>query len=588
MAEKNSSQRKKGNAFGKLMLYIKPLWGILAVIVLFSLLGSGFNVVIPNFTKGIVDETQKGITGNFDKEATLTYIFSTMGLLAASFFCTLLQSWVSPLLSQKTAQRMRQQINQKANRIPLNYFDTTPEGETLSTMTNDIDVLSSSFSSTLPALITSAATLIGCIVFMFITSPVLAITTIIATILGLFSATVVVSKGQPYFKSNQNLVAKLNAQVNEDVKGHMVIKAFNAEGDVIDEFDQVNEELFDSTWKSQLVTSLMIPLGLLTNNLSYIAVCVVGAFMVMSGHIGIGTVVAFIQFAQIFASPVSQISQAVGSVQPALAAGDRIFAMLEQDEMKDEGKMAVSEDAVKGEVIFDHVKFGYHPENIIVHDFSCHVKPGQKVAIVGPTGAGKSTLINLLTRFYEVNGGDIKIDGTSIYDMSRETLHNLISMVLQETWTFQGSIRDNIVYSKKGVTDEQLKSVIESCGLSDFVKLSSDGLDTILGEEADISAGQKQLITIARAMLDDAPILILDEATSSVDTRTEKLISAAVDRLMEGRTGFVIAHRLSTIKNADLILVLKDGDIIEMGTHNELMAKKGFYADLYMSQFDNQ
>ncbi|MCR4749975.1 MAG: ABC transporter ATP-binding protein/permease [Lachnospiraceae bacterium] len=580
--------KKKKGTFANLMLYIKPLWGVLAAVVILSLMGSVFNVLIPNFTRGIVDETQKGITGTFDSKTTLNYMFTTLLLMGAMFLCGLLQSFISPLLSQRTAQRMRKQINLKSNRIPLNYFDTTPEGEVLSTMTNDIDVLSSSFSSTLPAFVTSVATVTGCIVMMLLTSPALAVTTIISTIIGLALTALVISKGQPYFMSNQNLVAKLNARVNEDIKGHLIIKSFNAENEVTDAFDEINGALFESTWKSQLVSSLMIPLGLMTNNLSYIAVCVVGAFMVISGDIGIGTVVAFIQFAQIFASPVSQISQAAGSIQPALAAGNRIFAMMEQDEMSDEGITKASAENVKGEVIFDHVKFGYNPENIIVHDFSCHVKPGQKVAIVGPTGAGKSTLINLLSRFYEVNAGDIRIDGVSIYDMSREDLHNMISMVLQETWTFQGSLRENIVYTKKGVTDEQLMDVVEKCGLGDFVRLSADGLDTVLAEEADISAGQKQLITIARAMLDDAPILILDEATSSVDTRTEKVISEAVDKLMEGRTSFVIAHRLSTIQNANLILVLKDGDIIETGTHEELMVKKGFYADLYMSQFDNQ
>ena len=333
---------------------------------------------------------------------------------------------------------------------------------------------------------------------------------------------------------------------------------------------------------------MMAPLSIFASNFSYILVCIVGALLVLSGNTKIGTIIAFIQYAQIFATPVSQLSQAAGTIQPALAAGDRIFAMLEQPEMEDNGKTQVDVEKIKGEVDFSHVKFGYNPENIIVHDFSCHVKPGQKVAIVGPTGAGKSTLINLLTRFYEVNGGDIRIDGTSIYEMPRETLHSMISMVLQETWTFQGTIRDNIVYSKKNVDDEQLDRVIKDCGLDDFISKCSDGVDTVIAEEADISAGQKQLITIARAMLDDGAILILDEATSSVDTRTEKVISAAIDKLMKGRTSFVIAHRLSTIKNADMILVLKDGDIIEMGNHKELMDKKGFYADLYMSQFDKK
>jgi ATP-binding cassette subfamily B protein len=482
---------------------------------------------------------------------------------------------------------MRQEVNIKANKIPLNYYDTTHEGDTLSTMTNDIDILSTSFSSTLPTLVTAVATIIGCLVLIFVTNPILAVTTIVGSFIGLILSVKVLSMGIPYFKQNRDLLGKINALVNEDIKGHMVVKSFNAEKEVVKEFEKTNKELFESTWKTQLVSYMMAPMSTFANNFSYILVCIVGAILVLNGKTMIGTIVAFIQYVQIFAGAVSQISQSVGEIQPALAAGTRIFALLEQPEMEDKGTAKVSAENVKGEVDFTHIKFGYNPQNIIVHDFSCHVEPGQKIAIVGPTGAGKSTLINLLTRFYEVNGGDIKIDGTSIYDMPRETLHSLISMVLQETWTFRGSIRDNIVYSKKNVTEQWFNEAIKNCGLDDFISKCPNGVDTILAEDADISAGQKQLITIARAMVDDAPILILDEATSSVDTRTEKIISAAIDKLMEGRTSFVIAHRLSTIKNADKILVLKDGDIIEMGTHNELMNRKGFYADLYRSQFDN-
>lgn len=583
-----TSQRKSGGIFGKLLRYIKPLWGILLAVVLVALLGSILTVIAPNFTKNIVNEIQIGITGQFNQEAVSKYIVLTVIVLAASFVCNLIQTFLSPLLSQKTAQKMREQVNAKANKIPLNYFDTTAEGDTLSTMTNDIDTLSTSFSSTLPTLVTSVTTIIGCLALMFYTNWILAITTIAGSITGLMLSMKVLGKGAPYFKKNQNLLGKLNALVNEDIKGHLIVKSFNAEREVIEKFNETNKELFESTWKTQLVSYMMAPLSVFASNFSYIVVCIVGAILVISGNTNIAVVVAFIQYAQIFAGPVSQLTQAAGSIQPALAAGERIFSLFEQPEMEDNGTIRLPAEKIKGEVEFTHVKFGYNPENIIVHDFSCHVKPGQKVAIVGPTGAGKSTLINLLTRFYEVNGGDIKIDGTSIYDMPRETLHSLISMVLQETWTFQGSIRENIVYSKKGVTDELLNRVIRDCGLDDFISKCTDGVDTVLAEDADISAGQKQLITIARAMIDDASILILDEATSSVDTRTEKIISAAIDKLMEGRTSFVIAHRLSTIKNADMILVLKDGDIIEIGTHNELMAKKGFYADLYMSQFDRK
>ncbi len=587
---KNSSahRKKTDGVFGKLLKYIKPFWGILFVIVLMSLSGSILCVLAPNFMKNIVNEIQIGITGEYDEGAVLRYAAVTIIILLASFVCNFIQTYFAPLLSQKTAHKLREQVNIKANRIPLNYFDTNPEGDTLSTMTNDIDILSTSFSSTLPTLVTAIATIIACLILMFLTNWILAVTTIIGCVVGLVISMKVLGKGAPYFKKNQDVLGKLNAHINEDIKGHLIIKSFNAENEVFEDFKRTNNELFESTWKTQLVSYMMSPLAVFANNFSYILVCVVGASLVFTGHAMIGTIVAFIQYAQIFAGPISQISQAAGNIQPALAAGSRIFAMLEQEEMEDDGRTQVDTGKVEGEVDFSHVRFGYTPENIIVHDFSCHVDAGQKVAIVGPTGAGKSTLINLLTRFYEVNGGDIKIDGTSIYEMSRETLHSMISMVLQETWTFQGTIRDNIVYSKKNVSDELLDKVIKDCGLDDFISKCPDRASTIIAEEADISAGQKQLINIARAMIDDAPILILDEATSSVDTRTEKVISEAIDKLMEGRTSFVIAHRLSTIRNANLILVLKDGDIIETGIHDELMAKKGFYADLYMSQFDNQ
>lgn len=580
------NERRKDGTLGKILAYMKPFRGMLVAVVILSLCGSILNVIVPNFTKNIVNLTSEGIQRGFDFDAMMHNALLVVVTLVGAFLCNLVQSFITPALSQGTAQKMRTDLNDKVNRIPLNYFDTTPEGETLSTMTNDIDTLSTSFSNTLPSLVTAIATLVGCVIMMFANNVLLAFVTIVASFLGMLITAKVLSVGSPFFTKNQALMAKLNSEVNEDIKGLLVIKSFNAETEAKEAFNETNANLFDSTWKSQLVASLMSPIALFGNNLSYILVCIVGAWLVISGSAQIGTIIAFISYASLFATPISTISSSSGSIQPALAAGRRIFAMLEQPEMTDEGTQAIRPAATRGEVDFDHVRFGYVPENIIVHDFSLHVRPGQKVAIVGPTGAGKSTLINLLTRYYEVNGGDIRIDGTSIYDMSREALHELVSIVLQETWTFSGSIRDNIVYSKQGVTDAQLEEAIRNCGLDAFVRQCPDGVDAILGEDADISAGQKQLITIARAMVDDAPILILDEATSSVDTRTEAVISEAIDKLLEGRTSFVIAHRLSTIRNADLILVLKDGDVLETGTHDELMAKGGFYAELYMSQFD--
>lgn len=585
--DRNKETQKRENVFLKLLVYMKPWWGIIGIVVVLSLLGSVFGVMIPGYLKNIANEIQKGISGSMNTDAIKQYSAGALLLLLASLLSNFVQSQLSPVLTQRTSQKMRNDVNNKSNKIALNYFDTNPEGEILSTMTNDIEQISASFGSTLPSLFSSAATLLGCTILMFVTNPIMAVTTMVTSLIGVFLSSYVLKKNADNYRNNQNGMAHINSLINENIKGHTVIKAFGAEDEVLTEFRRLNDDLYEASWKSQYASSISMPISAFAGNIGYVAVCVVGAILVMRGHTMIGTIVAFIQYAQLFSSPVSAIMQTVGSIQPALAAGGRVFSFLDQQEMEDNGSKIVEPKEVKGEVEFDHVKFGYIPENIIVHDFSCKVRPGQKIAIVGPTGAGKSTLVNLLTRFYEVSGGDIRIDGTSIYDMKREDLHNLISMVLQETWTFEGSIRENIVYSKKNVSEEVFDEVCRKCGLTELINSFPEGADTILGENCGVSAGQKQLITIARAMIDNSPILILDEATSSVDTRTETLISTALDELMEGRTSFVIAHRLSTIQNANLILVLKDGDIIEMGSHDELMNKGGFYKDLYLSQFEN-
>ncbi len=589
MAEKNNKKKpNNGSTFKKIIKFMRPWLGLFIAMCIFSLLAAVFSVLAPNYMKNIVDEIEKNLSGNIDMDAIKDVAIVSGIILLAGLGCNIITSLISPKLTMVTAEKMRRDINKKANHIPLSYFDTNPEGETLSTMVNDVDTLATAIGNTLPNVMRSITSFVGCIVLMFVTNVILAGTTIVATILGMLITVILMKKGQPYFSKNQSGLAEVNSLINEDIKGHLIIKSFNAENDVIEAFKKSNLALYDSTWKSQFFSSLISPVSTFASNLGYIAVCLVGAILVFSGSASVGIIVAFISYAQLFSGPLSTIAQAGGSFQPAIAAGDRVFALLEQPEMIDDGKTEVSPDKVKGIVDFEHVKFGYVPESIIVHDFSLHVEPGQKVAIVGPTGAGKSTLVNLLMRFYELNGGNIKIDGVPIGEMSRETLHSLISMVLQDTWTFEGSIKENIIYAKQNVTAEQFRRVCDDTGLSEFFEAFPNGADTLLGEESGVSAGQKQLITIARAMLDDSPLLILDEATSSVDTRTEKIISQAIDKLMEGRTSFVIAHRLSTIKNANVILVLKDGDIIETGTHDELMAKKGFYADLYMSQFDNQ
>ncbi|MBO4395329.1 MAG: ABC transporter ATP-binding protein [Eubacterium sp.] len=586
MSKQNNQKKEKG-AFGRLLLYMKPWWGILAAVLVLSLTGAILNVLAPGFIADITNYIEEGINGEMDAEKIWTTAMIAFAILGGSFLCNFIQTMLTPVMSMRTAQKMRRDINEKANKIPLNYFDTNPEGEVLSTMTNDVDTVSQSFANTLPSMIVAVCTILGAFVMMFTMNWILAITTIVASLVGVTISAIILKKSSPLFSMNQNRLAGLNSAVNEDIKGHLVIKSFGAEREVTESFLALNDELYSSTWKSQFATSVLMPVSSFSSNLGYVVVCIVGALLVMKGQTDVGTIVAFISYVKMFSDQVSTVTQSVGNIQPALAGAKRIFTMLENEEMTDEGHTSVDEKKVTGQVSFDHIKFGYVKDHIIINDFSLDVKPGQKVAIVGPTGAGKSTIINLLTRFYELNSGDIRINGTSIYDMPRETLHDLISIVLQDTWTFQASIRDNIIYSKEGVTDELFKKTVDDAGLTEFIRTAPDGADTLIREEGDISSGQKQLITIARAMIKNAPILILDEATSSVDTRTELLIQKALDTLMEGRTSFVIAHRLSTIKNADVILVLKDGDVLETGTHDELMAKKGFYADLYMSQFDN-
>ena len=578
--------KREPGTLAQILAYIRPYQALVIMMVAFVLGSAIMSVVVPTVTKDIVNETQKGIAEGFDFEAIRRSVTLTVAAIAAAFACDLIKALVVPKLAQRTAQRLRFDLGDKVDRIPLAYFDTTPEGETLSTMTNDVDTLSSSLAAIFPGLISSVAMLAASTIVMLATNWVLALVTIVTSLAGMAISAAVLSRGGACFAQHQDLLAQLDAQVNEDVTGLLVIKSFNAEQDVMAAFECTNKALSASARTSEFVSALLGVAAGTANNLSYILVCIVGAALVLGGATDIATVIAFIAYISLFSTPIQKINDSMGAVRSAFAAAERIFAVLGRAEMADEGAHEVSPAQARGEVDFSHVRFGYLPQTTIVHDFSLHVSPGQKVAIVGPTGAGKSTVINLLERFYEADAGDIVIDGVSIYDMSRSTLHALVSMVLQDTWTFQGTIRENIVYAKQGVSDAELEEVVEACGLAALVSQSPQGLDTLLAEDADISVGQKQLITIARAMLDQAPILILDEATSSVDTRTEALIMQAIDRIVEGRTSFVIAHRLSTVRNADAILVLKDGDVAEMGTHDELMAQGGLYAELYQSQFD--
>ena len=459
----------------------------------------------------------------------------------------------------------------------------------LSRVTNDVDMIGQTLNQSVTTFVTAVVMLIGSFVMMFVTNAVMAVAAIVASLLGFVVMFLIMGKSQKFFARQQRYLGDINGHIEETYAGHNVVKAYNAEHMVKKTFNDINYKLYTSAWKSQFFSGLMMPLMTFVGNLGYVAVCVTGAVLVANGSILFGTVIAFTLYVRLFTSPLSQLAQSFTSMQTAAAASERVFEFLEEDQLSDEsGKTAYLDPAkVRGDVTFEHVHFGYDPEKIIINDFSAEAKAGQKVAIVGPTGAGKTTMVNLLMRFYELNSGCIRIDGIPTSDLTRENVHDLFCMVLQDTWLFEGTIRENVVYSKENVTDEDVVRACKAVGLHHFIRTLPKGYDTVLDDKANLSAGQKQLVTIARAMIENAPMLILDEATSSVDTRTEVLIQQAMDKLTRGRTSFIIAHRLSTIRNADLILVMKDGGIIEKGTHEQLLAKNGFYADLYNSQFES-
>ena len=490
--------------------------------------------------------------------------------------------------TQKTSKMLRNDISKKINVLPVGYYHTTSFGDVLSRVTNDVDIIGETMQRSISQLVSAITLLLGAIFMMFTTNVILTITAIITSSLGFLLMKFIMNKSQKYFLAEQNYLGEINGHIEEIYSGHQVVRNYNAEKEVTKAFDKINEKLYISNWKSQFLSGLMMPIMHFVGNFGYVSVCILGAILALKGTISFGVIVAFMLYIRLFTNPLSQIAQVTTELQSTAAASERVFEFLEEKELEDESHKTKKLENVRGEIEFEHVKFGYEGTNkIIIHDFSEHVYPGQKIAIVGPTGAGKTTMVNLLMRFHEINGGTIKIDGIPISELTRENIHKLFGMVLQDTWMFEGTIRENIAYSKENVTDEEIEKVCETVGLSHFIKTLPNGYDTIISDKISLSAGQKQLITIARAMIENAPMLILDEATSSVDTRTEILIQEAMDKLTKGRTSFVIAHRLSTIKNADKILVMKDGDIIESGNHQTLLEKNGFYANLYNSQFED-
>ena len=568
------------SAWGRLMAFARP-WLPMAVIGLVLAMAASIVALMgPDNLRDMSNTIQAGILGEVDLDAIFRTGITLVILYSLSALGHYVQNFLMATFTQRVSRAMRQSISRKINRVPLGYYNEVSFGDVLSRVTNDVDTISQTMNQSLGSLVTAVTMFLGSLIMMFYTNWTMALTAVGSTALGFGLMILIIGRSQKYFFGQQQALGRLNGHVEEIYSGHNVVKAYNGEQGAMNTFNQINGELYRCAWKSQFLSGLMQPLMAFMGNLGYVAVCVVGAVLVKNGDTDFGTIVAFIVYVRQFTNPLSQMAQAATSLQSTAAASTRVFAFLDQPELSDEsGKTeTLPVEQVQGDVEFSHVHFGYTPDKIIIHDFSAHAKPGQKVAIVGPTGAGKTTLVNLLMRFYELNGGEIRIDGKNIADLTRENVHDLFCMVLQDTWLFEGTIRENIVYAKPGVTDQQVEEACRAVGLDHFVHTLPQGYDTVLNDRVNLSAGQKQLVTIARAMIEDAPLLILDEATSSVDTRTEALVQAAMDKLSENRTSFVIAHRLSTIRNADLILVLQDGDIVESGTHQSLLEKGGFYA----------
>ena len=577
---------------GKLFRYIGKYKAAVVVVAIFAIGSTIFNVVCPKVlgkaTTALSEGIMNKITGNGGIDFTYIgkILLFCLGLYVLSVAFSFVQGFIMTGITQKVCYRMRREVSEKINRMPMSYFESRTYGEVLSRITNDIDTMGNGLNQSITQLITSVSTVIGVIVMMLTISPLMTLISVLILPISIMLMMFVIKKSQRFFKQQQEYVGHINGQVEEVYGGHNVIKAFNKENDVRREFHETNETLYKSAWKSQFFSGLMQPIMMFVGNLGYVAVAISGAALAIRGTIQIGDIQAFIQYVKNLTQPVQQVAQVTNMMQQMAAAAERVFELLEEKEEEQIVENPVSTEGIKGEVTFEHVKFGYNPDQIIIKDFSAHVKPGQQVAIVGPTGAGKTTMVKLLMRFYDVNGGAILLDGHNIKDFNRRELRDVFGMVLQDTWLFKGTIMENIRYGRLDATDEEVIAAAKAAHAHRFISALPGGYNMELNEEiTNISQGQKQLLTIARAILADNPVLILDEATSSVDTRTEHRIQRAMDNLMKGRTSFVIAHRLSTIKNADIILVMKDGDIIEQGNHDELMAQNGFYADLYNSQW---
>ncbi len=588
MRAAEKSKRGISGVLRELFSYSSKLKIPMIVAFVFATAGAVLTIIGPNLLSDITDLISDSLFAEIDLEAIASIGILLLVIYGFSAVFTYVEHYIMATVTLDLSKDLRGDLSKKINRVPMKYFHSVPFGDILSRVTNDVSTLQQALANSLPSMISAAAQFVGCLIMMFATEWRMALAAVAVTLLGFLIMALVMLRSQKYFAARQENLGTLNGYIEEMYSGHDVVRISRANRKIKKAFGGMNSTLYDADWRSQFLSGVMQPLMTIVGNLGYVVVCVLGSALAMNGDISFGVIVAFILYVRLFTSPLSTLAQGMTQMQTAAAAGDHIFDFLQEEELPDEtGKKEAPTD-VRGEVEFEHVRFSYpdNPDKIIIKDFSAHILPGQKVAIVGPTGAGKTTMVNLLMRFYELSSGSIRIDGMPTSEMTRESVHNLFSMVLQDTWMFEGTVRENLVYNKTGVSDEELEKACRACGIYHFIETLPKGFDTVLDDSIAVSAGQKQLLTIARAMVQDNPMLILDEATSSVDTRTELITQKAMDQLTEHRTSFVIAHRLSTIRNADLILVMKDGDIIEQGTHDSLLAQGGFYADLYNSQFE--
>jgi ATP-binding cassette subfamily B protein len=582
--------------WGKLIRYLRRYTPVIASALILAGLGAALQILGPNQLRVMTDEIMKGLPRIINDHPVLgaidfTAVFNIGVLLVClygfSAVFSFSESFIMATVTARISKSMRTDVSRKINRLPLKYFDKTSYGDVISRVTNDVDTIGQTLNQSLDNLARAITMFAGALIMMIYNSWILALVSVCSTLIGFAFMTLITRKSQKYFKAQQQGLGDINGHIEEIYSGHNVVKAYNGGKEAKKTFEVMNRSLYESGWKSQFLSGLMMPVMNFIGNFAYVAVCVAGAALAMNGAISFGVIVAFMIYIRLFTQPLSQLAQSAQQLQRTAAAGERVFEFFDEEELAGESQKLTKLENIKGDVEFKNVRFGYERDKTVIHDFSAKVKAGQKIAIVGPTGAGKTTVVNLLMRFYEIDGGEIRLDGIPTNQVTRENTHEQFCMVLQDTWLFEGTIKENIIYAKRGVTDAEVVDVCKAVGIHHFIRTLPQGYDTVLNDKANLSAGQKQLVTIARAMIQNAPLLILDEATSSVDTRTERHVQEAMDALTRGRTSFVIAHRLSTIKNADMILVMRDGDIVESGNHNELLAKGGFYAELYNSQFES-